>query len=81
VNTLQIVRTTGQMETPGRAASLPLQRGDLVWILTGQGGGYGDPRQRDRKAVIDDLKNGYITRAEALGPYGLRDRDIDGVTA
>lgn len=37
------------------------------------GGGYGDPKQRDRAAVQADLEGGYITREQATEVYGLKE--------
>lgn len=35
------------------------------------GGGYGDPRQRDRGAVRDDVRNGYVSPAAAQRDHDL----------
>lgn len=40
-------------------------------LETPGGGGYGDPRDRDREAVKRDLELGYITAAAARDIYGL----------
>ncbi|MEM2872241.1 MAG: hydantoinase B/oxoprolinase family protein [Candidatus Caldarchaeum sp.] len=55
-----------------KAAAVRLQRGDLVRLVTGGGGGYGNPRERDRQLVLEDVRNGYITPREALSTYGVR---------
>jgi len=55
-----------------KAAVIPLQRGDMVRLITGGGGGYGDPRERDRSMVLQDFVDGYITAAEAWSKYGVR---------
>lgn len=34
------------------------------------GGGYGDPKQRDPKAVADDVRNGYVSAEAAESLYG-----------
>lgn len=71
VNRLAIIREDGSVEDIESASALKLGFGDTVWIRTGVGGGYGDPKQRARAHVLDDLKNGYITQQEALTVYGL----------
>lgn len=38
-----------------------LQRGDIVTLAVGGGGGYGDPSRRAPDRVADDLADGYIT--------------------
>ena len=55
----------------GKAARLRLRRGDLVRLVTGSGGGYGEPRERDRAAVATDLANGVVTEREARELYGF----------
>jgi N-methylhydantoinase B len=35
------------------------------------GGGFGDPRARDREAVRADLRDGYISPLAAKRDYGL----------
>ncbi|MEG3754354.1 hydantoinase B/oxoprolinase family protein [Psychromonas arctica] len=42
----------------------------LILQLPG-GGGYGDPKKRDRDAVKADLAAGYITEKQAIEDYGL----------
>ena len=37
---------------------------------TGGGGGYGDPRKRDRALVEQDLRDGHITLKTAREVYG-----------
>ncbi len=48
----------------------PLVKGDVVRTCTPGGGGYGDPRQRDRAALERDLREGKITPDEAERVYG-----------
>jgi len=42
----------------------------LVLRLPG-GGGYGDPRQRDRQQVERDVRFGYISAEQARDDYGF----------
>ena len=48
-----------------------LAKGDVVRLITATGGGSGDPRDRPREKVLDDLKNGYITSDQAMRHYGV----------
>ena len=54
----------------GKISRMPLRRGDLVRLVTGSGGGYGDPRAREPEMVAADLRDGLITSAEATNVYG-----------
>lgn len=50
--------------------SVPVAEGALVTVLTGGGGGWGDPGSRERERVAADLRAGYITEAHAERAYG-----------
>ena len=50
--------------------------GDRLIVETPGGGGYGQPKARERSAVVDDLDNGKISMDSARQIYGL---DLSGV--
>lgn len=50
---------------------VPVQCGDVISVYTGGGGGYGDPLERSRDSVREDVENGYITGERAAAVYGL----------
>ncbi|MEM7032255.1 MAG: hydantoinase B/oxoprolinase family protein [Chloroflexota bacterium] len=54
-----------------RVSYHPLQEGDVVRILTGRGGGYGVAYDRPTERVVDDVRNGYISRQYAEQVYGV----------
>lgn len=70
-NFIKVLRTDGSEEIHSQVSSLELARGDVVRVVTAAGGGYGNPRERAREAVLLDLKNGYITIDQAREIYGL----------
>ena len=70
-NYAEIRRADGSMERVTKIAQAPLVEGDLVRLYTGTGGGWGAPAERPREQVLQDLKNGYITAAQAREHYGL----------
>jgi N-methylhydantoinase B len=51
--------------------ALPLDAGDVVELLTGGGGGFGEPLERDPERVLRDVVDGYVTRAAAERDYGV----------
>jgi N-methylhydantoinase B len=57
-----------------KASRVKLRGGDVVRTMTGGGGGCGDPRQRDRALVQDDLRNRMISPEVAGEVYGLIDQ-------
>ena len=78
VNRLSIIRRSGEIEDFPSASALPLEKGDVVRIRTGCGGGYGDPGKRQQAAVLRDVRDGYVSAREALDTYGA---DPDAVQA
>jgi N-methylhydantoinase B len=55
----------------GRAPRVELARGDLVRVVTGTGGGYGDPFEREPERVRQDVVAGYVTVGDARADYGV----------
>jgi N-methylhydantoinase B len=48
--------------------------GDRIEVTTPGGGGYGDPRRRERALIERDLARGYYTEAEVEERFGPDDR-------
>ena len=42
-----------------------------VQLCTGGGGGYGEPFEREQEKVLEDYRQGYITREHAREAYGV----------
>ncbi len=77
-------RSGAQRITHGKtdqSASLPrkgrtaLEPGEIIHLVTGGGGGYGDPEQRDIEKVVEDLRNELISETAANEIYCLDQRD------
>ncbi len=69
-NYIEIVRSNGEREVHAVVTALRLDEGDVIRVVTGNGGGWGDPRLRPAEAVADDLLNGYVTPERARAIYG-----------
>ncbi|MFD9123222.1 hydantoinase B/oxoprolinase family protein [Kitasatospora sp. NPDC059571] len=54
-----------------KANGLPLRAGDTVRCLTGGGGGYGDPAQRDHQAVQADIADRHLSAQRAQSFHGV----------
>jgi N-methylhydantoinase B len=56
-----------------------LERGDILRIETGGGGGHGHPYERDPQAVLADVLGGFVSAVAARDVYGvaLRDGSVD----
>jgi N-methylhydantoinase B len=57
--------------TRGKVARFPLVQGHLARLVTGIGGGYGDPFRRDPERVLEDVLNDFVSEAEAARAYGV----------
>jgi N-methylhydantoinase B len=55
----------------GKVARYRLQRGDVARLVTGVGGGYGDPMERDPDVVLEDVRNEVLTLTQAAEIYGV----------
>jgi N-methylhydantoinase B len=56
---------------PGKVSGFPLEPGDVLFMESSGGGGFGDPLERDPAAVVADVAEGYVTRAAATDVYGV----------
>lgn len=74
LNRFEVIEAgTGKVTTYGRLNARRLMRGDVVRIITGGGGGWGDPALRDRAAIAADLRAGLITAETARASYGYQE--------
>ena len=62
--------------TPLRSKGRQLVRdGQRLRLSLPGGGGYGDPRERDRTAVAQDIAAGFVSAEEARAAYGFDSED------
>jgi N-methylhydantoinase B len=69
-NYVEVRRTTGEVEKYAFASGVTVNTDDVIRIITGAGGGLGDPKKREREAIENDIRNGFITRERAAEIYG-----------
>jgi N-methylhydantoinase B len=53
-------------------SNITLRPGDRIHLIAPGGGGWGNPRERDRAMVREDLAEGYISARSAEEDYGLK---------
>jgi N-methylhydantoinase B len=58
-------------EVTGMVSGVTLHTGDVVRMVTGSGGGWGDPMERDPASVASDVRNGFVTAEDAKATYGV----------
>ncbi len=69
-----VIRLGTDQEQDTRASGrYEMRPGERFLIQTAGGGGYGDPRRRDRAALARDVAEGYVSAEGAARDYGGRD--------
>ena len=82
MNAVEIIHADGSRVTsPARRPATRCGKGDVARLITGTGGGWGDPRHRDREAVKTDLRDGLVSPETARDVYGLDEDELAGVGA
>jgi N-methylhydantoinase B len=64
--------TDQEYETPA-SARVEMQAGERFLLQSAGGGGYGDPRERDRAALSRDIAEGYVSKDAAAKDYGANE--------
>jgi N-methylhydantoinase B len=53
-----------------KCSRVPLRRGDVVRTMSGGGGGFGDPAERDPEAIRADVRDRHVSPEAASSIYG-----------
>ncbi|MEA2131411.1 MAG: N-methylhydantoinase [Solirubrobacteraceae bacterium] len=61
----------GEYRLPSAKETVPMSRGDVINNVTQNGGGYGDPLERDPALVATNVHEGSSDRAVARDIYGV----------
>lgn len=69
-NSIEYLNRDGTTSRHGRV-NRPVEAGDVVRIVTGGGGGYGNPREREPALVAADVLDGFVDAAAARDVYGV----------
>jgi N-methylhydantoinase B len=70
-NAVHILYEDGREVVVGKTARTFLKKGEVARLVTGTGGGWGDPKERPIEEVIEDVKDGYVTLEQAERDYGV----------
>jgi N-methylhydantoinase B len=52
-------------------------KGTVYHQVANGGGGYGDPKKRDRKVLAEEVRNGVISREAAMRDYGMTELGVE----
>jgi N-methylhydantoinase B len=67
-----VMRKDGSNERHAYASGIRVDKDDVIRIITGTGGGIGNPRDRDPARVAEDIRNGFITPERAADIHGYK---------
>jgi len=70
-NRAEILRKNGTTETYSMVTGLTVAKGEVIRLVSGTGGGYGDPKRRDRSKLERDIRDGFVTPEQASRDYGV----------
>ncbi len=68
------IRHKGEWKTDlpnAKIFNVRLERGDAYKMLSGGGGGFGNPFNRDAQKVAHDVREGYVSTEAAEKLYGV----------
>lgn len=69
LNYVELRRTDGRSERYAFATNVVVNKNDVIRVVTANGGGYGDPKDRAPESVKRDIRNGYLTSERAKEIY------------
>jgi N-methylhydantoinase B len=70
-NGVDITSPDGSVRQVRKATQHAIATGERVKIMTGGGGGWGAPSERDPEAVRRDVREGYVSGEAARRDYGI----------
>jgi N-methylhydantoinase B len=70
-NAVEITSPDGSVRHVRKSTQHPIAAGEIVHLMTGGGGGWGPPSDRDPEAVRRDVREGYVSAEAARRDYGV----------
>jgi N-methylhydantoinase B len=67
-----------EQRLPSRFGDYRLVKGNLLRVERPGGGGLGNPVERPAEAVVEDVRQGYVSIEQARADYGVAVRSLDG---
>ena len=72
-NNYMIIKSDNEEKKVTRIPQVQLKKGDTLKIITGSGGGYGDPHKRTKEKIIKDIENDFISDEIAQKIYNYKE--------
>ena len=70
-NYIEFIPAEGERQQFPAISGLATRKDDVIRVFTGNGGGFGDPRQREPELVREDVRNGLVTAERARDVFGV----------
>jgi N-methylhydantoinase B len=72
LNTIELTFPDGEKKVPNnKDLWTGVPKGTRYYQVAGGGGGYGDPKKRDREKLAAEVRDGLISEDAARDVYGL----------
>ncbi|MBI3148139.1 MAG: hydantoinase B/oxoprolinase family protein [Betaproteobacteria bacterium] len=79
LNFIRLSYPDGQTVVPkNKDLITAVPKGTVYHQVASGGGGYGDPKKRDRRLLAEEVKNGVISREAAMRDYGMSEAELGG---
>ena len=78
-NYVDFIPREGDRQRFAFVSGLKTQRDDVIRVVTGNGGGFGDPKKRDPDRVRRDVRNGLISPERAREVYGVTVEQVETI--
>jgi N-methylhydantoinase B/oxoprolinase/acetone carboxylase alpha subunit len=69
----QDMREAYGKRSTSRYSNVRIKKGDRLRLVSPGGGGYGDPKERQRDLIVNDIKQGYVSLPAARRDYGYKE--------
>jgi N-methylhydantoinase B len=69
----QNMREAYGKKSTSRYSNVRIEKGDRLHLVSPGGGGYGDPGDRQREFIVNDIKQGYVSLEGAEHEYGYKE--------
>ena len=70
-NYIEFIPKSGERKKFAFTSGLPTSKDDIIRVVTGSGGGLGNPAERDPDQVREDVRNGLLTSGRAKEVFGV----------
>jgi N-methylhydantoinase B len=71
-NEVRFLHADGREVVLGKCARYRLEKGEVARLISGTGGGWGNPFDRPVERVVEDVQDGYVTLDQAEREYGVK---------